>query len=294
MMKSLSLLFVSLLVLLNAGCGGGSSAPKPAATADAAVMQVVDALNDNNAAGPWDMLPASYQGELTAVKNEFAAKMDADIWNGAGGLMKKLHSVLKDQKELLLASPMMEGVPMKEDVSANYDQLVAILGTLCESELTTLEGLQSMDIGEYLRSTGSELMKAASEIEVSEDSSKPMGMNHMVKMPGKMLSTQAELVSEEGDSAVVKITAEGEEPVEVTFVKVEGKWVPEDLAEEFPEMIAELRQGLSEMEIPPEAKAQVQMGLTMIGGVLDQIAAAKTQEELQGALMGLMMMGMGM
>ena len=240
------------------------------------------------------MLPTSYQTQLTEVKNEFATKMDVQLWNNGADLVSKLHGVLANKKDLLLASPMLESVPMKEDISANYDQLVAILGAVVESDLATLEGVASLDIGDFLRSTGSELMAASSKISISETSKKPMGMNSMLKTPGKLLTTQAELVSSEGDSAVVKITAQDEEPEEVTFVKVEGKWIPEDLAKEFPKMIAEMRKNIGEIEIPPEAKAKAQMGMTMVSGVLDQVSAAKTQEELQGALMGLMMMGMGM
>ncbi len=293
-MKILTVCFTLFSLLMLSACGGSSSAPAPAATADAAIMQVIDALNENNAAGPWDMLPASYQTQLTEVKNEFATKMDVDVWNSGAGLVKKLHTVLGDQKELLLASPLLESVPMKEDLSANYDQLVVILGEVAESDLSSLEGLKTMDIGEYLRTTGSSIMAATSKIEISETSKKPMGMNSMLKMPGKMLSTKAELVSEEGDTAIVKMITEGEEPQDVPFVKVEGKWIPADLVEAFPEMVGEMRESLSGLEIPPEAKAQVQMGMTMVSGVLDQVAAAKTQEELQGALMGIMMMGMGM
>ncbi|MDF3130584.1 hypothetical protein P0Y35_15355 [Kiritimatiellaeota bacterium B1221] len=294
-MKILTVCFALFSLLMLSGCGGGSSsAPAPAKTADAAVMQVIDSLNDNNAAGPWDMLPASYQTQLTGVKDEFATKMDPDVWNSGADLVKKLHTVLVDKKELLLASPLLESVPMKEDLSANYDQLVAILGEVSESDLSTLEGLKNMEIGEYLRTTGSAIMAATSKIEISETSKKPMGMNSMLNMPGKMLNTKAELVSEDGDSAVVKMMTEGEEPQEIPFVKVEGKWIPADLVEEFPEMIAEMRESLGGFEILPESKAQVQMGMTMISGVLDQVAAAKTQEELQGALMGIMMMGMGM
>ena len=288
---TLPISFISLLFI--SGCGNASS-PAPAASADAAVMQVVEALNDNNAAAPWNLLPASYQTQLTEVKNEFATKMDADLWNSGAGLVKKLQGVLKDQKELLLASPMLQSVPMKEDLSANYDQLVVILGAVANSDLATLDGLKGMDLGRYLKTTGSEIMAASSKIEISETSSKPMGMNSMLKMPGKLLNVKAELVSEDGDNAVVRVTTEGEEPVETPFVKVEGKWIPKDLADGFPEMISEMRSGLGEMKITPETKAQAQMMITMVNGVLDQVAAAKTPQELQSSLMGLMMMGGGM
>lgn len=281
---------LSLATLLFISACGGSSAPAPADTADAAVMQVVDALNQHNAAGPWHMLPAGYQAELTAVKNEFAAKMDEELWNSGAGVVKKLHGVLKDQKALLLASPMLQAVPMKEDLSANYDQLVVILGEVANSELATLESFRAMDLESYLKNTGSAILAASAKIDISESSQKPMGMNRMLKMSGKLQNVKAELVSEEGDYAVVRMSTEGEEPVETPFVKVEGKWVPQEMVDEFPKMISEMREGLAGMTITPEIKAQAQMAMSMVGGVLDQIAAAKTQQELQSSLMGIMMM----
>jgi len=280
---------VSLPVLLFlCACGGGSSAPKPAATADGAVMQVVEALNENNAAGPWHMLPAGYQSELNSVKTAFAEKLDAEVYNGGADLVAKLGSVLKTKMKLILANPMLQGVPMRSELESNYDHLVTVLGILGTSEYASLEGLKTTGIGEFLTSTGSELMEAASRMEISDESPKPMGMNSMMKVPGQVLNLQAELVSEEGDSAVVKLTTEGEEPEEMTFVRVEGKWIPEELAKDFPEMIEQMRKSVAEFEMTPQMKSQALMGINMANRLLDQIASAETQEELQVALGGVL------
>ncbi|WFB36260.1 hypothetical protein P3T73_00595 [Kiritimatiellota bacterium B12222] len=295
-MKTLIFTSSLLSLMLLSGCGKPSaSAPAPAATADAALMQVVDGLNQNNAAAGWNMLPASYQAELSEVKGEFAAKMDPVLWDSGASLVGKLHGVLESKKDLLLASPMMAQVPMSQDLSANYDTLVAILGDVLDSDLATLEGIETMDIGSFLSTTGSDIMKSFSAIEISDSSPKPMDMNSMLKMPGKILNTQAELVSEEGDTAVVLVTTEGEEPVEVPFVKVEGKWIPADMQSAFADMIEGMHESINEIEITPETKTQVQMGMSMVGGMLDQLATAKTQADLQavmGGVMGMMMGGM--
>lgn len=290
-MKTILLSFFIFIGLILSGCGG-SGAPEPAATADAAVMQVVDSLNANNAAGPWNMMPESYQQDLNGLMHGFAGKMDAGLWNSGTGTLKKLEEVLRTKKDLLLASPMLKSAPMQQDLSANYDQLVAILGTLTDSKLMSLEELKTADMGTLLSSTGSRLMEQASEVNISNSSPKPMGMNSMLKMPGKILETKAELVSEDGDTAVVRITTEGEKPQEVPFVRVEGKWIPQDMADNFPKSIQDGKKALEKFRISPQMKSQAMMGLNMVNGMLDQIQAANTQEELQGVLGGMMgMMG---
>lgn len=291
MKKRITLFALPAILLLN-GCGGGGSTPAPAATADSAVMQVVDGLNANKADAPWHMLPASYQAELHAVKDTFTSKMDAELYDAGAGVVSKLASVLAAKKDLLLASPMTKGIPMGTDLSANYDQLVAILSTLAASDAATLEGLKNAEIGNLLANAGSDMMKTISTMKISRESKKPMGMNRMLKAPAKVLAMKAELVSENGDNAVVKLSTEGETPKELPFVNVEGKWIPKEMAEEFPEGLAEMKKSVEAMEITAQQKAQAMMGITMINGVLDQINAAKTQEELQAALGGLMGMAM--
>lgn len=79
--------------------------------------------------------------------------------------------------------------------------------------------------------------------------------------------------------------------------------MPADIASEWATEIAESTAGLEAMSSEDVAaqKPQIMGVLTMIDGVLTQIAAAETQEQfdqsLKGAmmpLMGLMMMGQGM
>ena len=61
-----------------------------------------------------------------------------------------------------------------------------------------------------------------------------------------------------------------------------------------PEMIAEMKKGIAALEINPEVKTQAKMAMTMVGGVLDQLAAAESQEDLEAVIGGLMGMVMGM
>jgi len=286
-----TLKFLGLLpALILIGCGGG--APKPAATADAAIMQVVEGIQNHEPQSIWNALPASYQEDVNGLAHELAAKVPAELHSGIATLSTKLEEVLKTKKDLLLENPMMSSAPV--DVAGNYDQVVSILGVLNKSDLMDNAKLKSCDVGALLSSTGAELMKQAASVTL-DDNMAPAQMGGLMEINEKLKSFKAELVSEEGDTAVVRMSAEGEEPKEETFVKVEGKWIPQEMSEGWDEMIAEAKKGIAEINITPEQSAQVQMGLAMIGGVLDQVKTANSQEELQQILGGVMgMMGGGM
>jgi hypothetical protein len=289
-MKTITTFLSVCACLILTGCGGGAS--KPAATADAAVMQAVSSMQDNDPSAAWDMLPASYQEQANGLMHEFAGKIPADLYDSSANLLVKLEKVLSSKKDLILANPQLKSVPV--DVSKNYDDAVAMLGILTSSDLMSAEKMKSADIGKMMSTTGAKLMKKASEVEI-DDSVKTDDMSDMLEMQAKLASVKAELVSEEGDTAVVKITAKDEDPEEIDFVRIEGKWIPKDLAEGWSEMITEAKAGIAEINITPEQAAQANMMIGMVNGLLDQIQAAKTQEELMqavGGAMGMMMGGM--
>ena len=73
---------------------------------------------------------------------------------------------------------------------------------------------------------------------------------------------------------------------EVEFTKVDGRWVPKDMAAEWPKMMKEARaavDGISEGEIK-KGKAKIMAMMAMIDTVLDQLAKAETQKDFDAAL----------
>lgn len=288
MKKTLSLLALSPALFLI-GCGSGT--PKPAATADAAVMQAVDSLEENDPSGIWHMLPASYQTQANGVLHDFAEKMPSDVYEQGAELAKKLENVLKSKKSLLLESPMLASAPI--DVSANYDQAVAIIGAVTSSDLMSVESLKKADIGVLLGSIGRKLMETADKMELDQNQA-PFQMSQAMGAKDKLGTMNAELVSEDGDIATVRLSMEGEPPQELEFVKIEGKWIPGDVADNWGQMIAQAKAGVADMEIPPQVAAQIKMGMTMADSVLEQLLKAETQEDLEQVFTGLMGMGMGM
>ncbi|MCC5849164.1 MAG: hypothetical protein JJU29_13845 [Verrucomicrobia bacterium] len=293
-MKKIYLAPVALLAfaLFSTGCGNQRT-PAPAATADAAFRNFTSAIESNDPVAVWNFLPGSYQADVNGLLNEFAEKMDAQLWNAGTGTFKKVEEVLRTKKDLILTSPMLEQVPGKEEIEANYGHLVNILGILAKSDLMDLEKMKSADLGRILSTTGKQLIAEAEKMDV-EAAKDIGGIADFRDMQSEMTNMKAELISEEGDEAVVRITGDGDHDDEVEFVRVEGKWIPKDLAEEWPQMIADAREGLQEIgQLSPQEKQQVMMGINMVNGVLDQMLAAETHEDMQNVIAGVMGMMMG-
>lgn len=247
-------------------------------SADAAVMAVVQGLQNNKAEALWEALPGSYQKDVNDLIHVFAANSDAELWGRNFATLKKLVNVLKSKKEFILNSPMFQRPGTKtEELAANWDQGVAFLETIVNSEISEIEKVKTLDAGKFLSGTGNNLLKQfRALLALSPNNQNPFD---------KLAQTKATLVKSDGDTATVKITMPGQPPADRDFVRVEGKWIPKDIADKWDERIANAKAALT--AVPPEVKQQQkQMTLGMLDSVdatLDQLAAAESQQQFNTA-----------
>lgn len=266
-----------------------------AKTPDAAILQMAKAITDNQPQVLFQALPDSYQKDINSVISDAAKKMDSEIWKEGRGLVQSVLTIAKDKKYLILQTQMLSSQPdsEKEALSKSWDEGVDVLSMLLSSDFTNLEQLRKGDVSKLLAGSGAEIMKKAMAVYSNQPDQED---NFLDQLSG----IKATIVSQEGDTAMVKIEVEGEEAEEVEFVRIEGKWIPKDLADGFATQIAEAREGLAQLDFTTEegkaAKAQILGQIAMVKTMLVQVDAAKTAQELDGILMGLMMglMGGGM
>jgi hypothetical protein len=267
--------------------GCGKPAAKVAKTPDQAVMQATKALQDNQPQVLFQSLPASYQTEIKSVVSDAAGRMDEEVWNAGQDLLKSVLKVAKTKKDILLETSMLAANPKKEELSKNWDQAVEMLSAVVNSDFADLQKLRKADIEAMLAGSGSDLMKMASKFNSNDEMKQNMD---------KLKNTKAALVSQDGDTAKVKVSTEGEDDEVVDFVKIEGKWIPKDMADGFAEQIKTAKENLSKLDFTTkEGKAAKEMILKQIGTAKDLIAKAqeaKTKEEMDGVMMGLMMSAM--
>lgn len=287
---------IALSGALLVSCGkSDSDAPSPDAVTEEDVkdlgpvetMQLMaKSLAEKQAGTFWTILPESYQTEITSLVHEFANSVDPDVYQQSADLVKKLIDVLQEKQDFILESPMVEEMMVDGDsLREGYSAVVGLFDTIINSEFGNLEQLKTVDLGDMLAETGSKLLEQIAE------AARIMGDEDPFAEMTQLAEAEFELVSEDGDTATVAYTVDGER-TEEELKRVEGKWIPADMAEDFEEGIAEMRAGISEIDWS-ENKMTI---LTMISGIdstLDELKAADSAEEFNAAIMELIggMMG---
>lgn len=268
-------------------CRAGQSAPSAAAPAPAAespeqvVMDVTRALSEGRPYVAWDALPASYQDDLTALVHAYAAKVDSELWNKGFAIIRNIAGMLRSQKQNILAMPKVRESSGfdAEQVSREWDLVVAPVLTIADSELAAVSSLEKVDVRRFLATTGVRFMQDLGRIaEFAADDA-----DNKLAAIGR---TQATLVNRDGDSAIVRIEVPGEPARTEPFVLVEGKWIPKEIADDWANGLEEARQHIAQMspEKLQSLKPTILAVLTSIDGTVDQLAQAETPEQFEQTL----------
>lgn len=275
-------------IALAPGCSRGSTPvppPSPAQKADAAALVLQRGLGQQDLAKVWDGLPPAWQKDVTALVQDFAARMDPAVWNRTAATARKATAVLRDKRAFVLDGPAVGfALDLIDDkrAPAAYDALVAGCDALATSEFADLERLRSFDGRSFASGAGAKLLASASELSgLLED-----GTLHVWLQRGS--SARAKLLADGEARAIVELERDGEPKVEQVWVKVDGRWVPQALADEWPRLLDSARQLVDALAAPeaPKLKGALIQALPVVDGFLDRLADAKTQGEFDSAVRG--------
>jgi hypothetical protein len=247
---------------------------------------VANALADRHPEVLWQALPPTYQKDISELTHAFAAKMDPAVWDAAFGIGRKTAALLRDKKDIILASSTFQSAGEKSgDVASGWDSMVSLLDSFFASGVSSLDALKTMDWESYLATTGRDLMNLAAE---KSKASGDDAFDREFVQPLKQ--TEIEVVSNDGDTATLRMTAPGEEPEEQRFTRVEGRWVPAEMATDWDKNVAEARQKLAAItdEEIEQGSMQAMMMIGMVDGVLTQLQAVETPEEFDQSLQAIL------
>lgn len=275
-LKTSSFFYLGLMSLLALGCGGTSVPDTP----DGMLLACAKALDENKPGVIWEALPASYQKDVTSLVHDAAAKMDADVYDKTFVILNKVLNLLKDKRDIILElvnkdAAMSMMVKDKEKLDQNWDNVVDLLAIITSSEIQTLDGLRNLDVGRFVDKTGSRVMEKIDRL------SELAPEDEFIDMKNALGTVRVEVLSLDGNTAKCKLFIEGKDPQAGEMVKVEGKWIPKEIADAWKDMITEAKKSVSEMT-GEEFKQQKPMIMGMMTGIettLDQLAEAKTSEE---------------
>jgi hypothetical protein len=261
-----------------AGAGAAPPPAPPAATPDQMVMDVTRGVSEGRLYVAWDALPASYQQDVTEVVHAYAAKVDAELWDHGFALVGKVGMMLQSKKGLILSMPQFSQAPGfdLDRVTREWDLVVAPFMTIANSDLGSVSTLQRIDVRQFLATTGAELMQDIVKLSTLA----PDQSGNKLATLGR---TKATLVSQDGDSAVVRIETPGQSPVTETFVRVEGKWLPQDIVNDWADEMASAHASIEKMspEKLQNIKPKVMSILASIDSMVDQLELAQSPQQFE-------------
>lgn len=230
MKKTQLVLFVLFTLVSGIGCS-----KKVPNTAQGVVEKSVEAMKKNDIGTVYAMLPESYKNDVQSLVDEYAATIDAKTYDNA---FMALHSIIngtntntdKVHKSISRMLPKLS----KEEFQKSVADLTTLWAAIEGSNLNKHSGIKSMKVESFLNKHGAAILDAF------DNYSKASGDKTTAE---KLADAKVETVKTEGDITTLKITSNGTTD-EITFKKVEGRWVPADLADSWEMQMKSMKQNL--------------------------------------------------
>ncbi len=279
----------ALCALFMAACGGSDKAPAEVTipdAPDAAITTIGEQLAEGNGGILWKAMPASYQTDVNSIVQLASSKVDAELYNKSFALIDRLADVADKQKAFILNTELGGAKPEEQiaKVEAAWPSIIGFVKTITHSSVASVEGLQTFEGQNFCDTTISGMIAYAGDLAALSGEANPLEFGTVKLLESTDSTAMLELTSPDG-------TVESEE-----FTKVEGRWVPTEMATEWATSMADAKAQLE--AISPEEiaqnKPQILGVLTMVEGILTQLDAAETQEQFDQALQGAMMPIMGL
>ncbi len=241
----------------------------------AAVKQTLTAIERGELAAAYEFLPPGYQSDIDGLVREFAAKMDAEVWTRLFGTLRKSVAVLRTKKAFILELDLFANRPEYEPMRKHWDEAVSLLDQLATSNAGDLESLKQARAKSLLPGDASNIVRQLDAI----------GLGVGADLARQFADIKVEQVKASGDEHVLSFQGpRDEQPIEIIYVKHDGRWLPKSLVAQWSAGIEIDRAWLAKLpEQIKVAKPRVLEALTQADGLLDQLLAAQNREEFQQA-----------
>lgn len=248
-------------------------------SAEAAVQAVMNGMSEGNATVVWAALPAGYQKDINEIVQAFGNGMDPNQWQQIQEALARVHAVLSTKADFIVNVPDIQGMEQSAQLKDAIPKIAGLLKTVMDH--TDLESLRSFDGQVFFSGPASSLVAQVDALsKLSKSSPDSFSLS-------SLKDATVETISSEGDKATLKITnpMDGAEAEEVEFVKVDGRWVPADMADGWESNMAEAKADLT--KLPETSKQNAMMVAMMTNAVvagLQPLEAAEDQEQFNVAV----------
>ena len=258
----------------KAGVAKGSET----ASAEKAIKDLAAAVGSGQLDAIVGMLPASYAKDIGTLINTFAARMDADLWDKGRTLASSLLGVVATKADLFTDMAKEQGGGAVNVESKELQEAAKALSALLKSDALSLNSMKKTDAKAFAKA----LSASVAPLAKSNASTLFDGID-----PKNLKIASSELKAD----GTVELTVDGA-PASTTLKLVEGKWVPEDMADEWKEMIEGALEGINEIDFASDEGKQSKMMALMVMGMIEpvikELEAAKTKEDIESIVGGMM------
>jgi hypothetical protein len=266
---------IFLVVLTFLGSCGGGGLPDVPDDAKGTAEAIIHNLVENKPGILWSAMPASYQKDINDIIRSSTATIDQNVYDKTLGLVRKANKILKEKKSFILKSEQIGLVAEDlEEVSRNWDMVTELFDILLSSQLGTFETAKIFDGGEFLANTGNDLMRKL--VAISALTPEDLWMNDILPI---LKTIKVKEVSSSENKTVLEFTDGTGRKDTQNFVKVEGKWIPENLQSDWPSRIENIKADIPNEKTGLEFKMSALMFIGMAEGILNQLDDAKSEEE---------------
>jgi len=277
-------------------------------TPDGAIKRVFNGLADNKPEVLWEALPAKHQKLINDEIKKSSANVDPEVQTKIVEVLKKTVGILKSKKALLLETAKTmagQGESIPTEVTENWDGIVGLLEIVVNSKALTPEWGKNPDVGAVLKEDGGKLMSSAAfekfanlAMAEADDADAP---KNMAQLRTWLKGIQVTVISSTETTAKLKLSSAdfkiSEEAAELDMVKIEGRWLPTEIAEGLDQLVEIIKQTVpmgqqlgGDTQMTDQQKTMLLNFLSTLDRALDTINAAATSDELLAAV-GQMMGG---
>lgn len=260
----------------------------PRQEAKASMDAAIAALKAGRLDEVYGMLPASYQSDISGVVKAYAAKIDRPLYDQATGLLATAGELIAAQSQNLM------------DLLGNTEQLGLSLPDAVDADDISAD--QIRQAGELIASVA----KSLSYDDFAVGNIQPLLANPLTagllsegikQLPADAIACafpdddgtpQAEGIE---TLRMTTHASDEDEPEteDVSFVKVEGKWVPLEMSQEWQETIRTAMAAAQAFEIDDSTRQMANTLAPVLQRTLESLKSAQSAQELQAQAMGAMM-----
>lgn len=201
------------------------------------VKTAAEAIRDHKPVGAYALLPDSYRKDIQGVVSHATGKLDKELFELAVKVLGKAVACTEKHGDKIAGLVPPGAMPMDtKEALAKFKEFV---GLLEDAKLLDYDELAKLDVAGFLSSHGPKLMKEGMFAFEKADPEEYKEYQAMMKD----ISATAKKV--EGDTAEVELKT-GEETETIKLTKVDGRWVPAEMATEWKAGIDEAKKGIDE------------------------------------------------